>query len=69
LESAIKVHGLQLALSVWNVYEIGRAADRAQQDRRLAFLHSLDPIWMIERRPVQLHGFCAGIILDGCPAR
>jgi hypothetical protein len=53
LESAIKVHGLQLALSVWNVYEIGRAVDRAQRDRRLAFLHSLDPIWMIERRSVQ----------------
>lgn len=53
LEGVIKAHGLQLALSVWNVYEIGRAADRAQQDQRLAFLHSLNPIWMIERRAVQ----------------
>lgn len=53
LESAIKVHGLQLALSVWNVYEIGRATDRVQQDQRLAFLLSFNPIWMIERRAVQ----------------
>ena len=29
---------IRLALSVWNLYEIGAAADLAQREQRLAFL-------------------------------
>jgi hypothetical protein len=53
LEHAVESQKVRLALSVWNVYEIGRATDRAQLDKRLAFLDSLHPIWMIECRAVQ----------------
>jgi len=43
----------QLVLSVWNLYEIGQAGDRAQQDRRLAFLARQSPVWAVERCTLQ----------------
>lgn len=44
---------MRLALSLWNLFEIGAADDVAQQERRLSFLESLDPIWVVERRAIQ----------------
>ncbi len=43
----------KLALSVWNLIEIGAADDKDQRDRRLAFLLGLNPMWVVERRAVQ----------------
>jgi hypothetical protein len=43
----------QLALSLWNLFEIGSASDRAQQDQRLAFLAKFDPLWILERIAIQ----------------
>jgi len=42
-----------LALSLWNLVEIGCGTDRNQQDRRLAFLEQHDPLWIVERVVVQ----------------
>jgi hypothetical protein len=53
LRQAIISSGLRLTLSAWNLFEIGAASDRCQQDRRLAFLESLNPIWIIERVEIQ----------------
>ena len=44
---------VRLALSVWNLVEIGSATDRKQQDRRLAFLEQHHPLWIVERVAVQ----------------
>ena len=41
--------GTQLALSVWNLVEIGFATDKAQQRKRIAFLTELKPVWLYER--------------------
>lgn len=43
----------QLALSVWNLFEIGSASDRAQQDERLAFLMKAKPLWILERVQIE----------------
>jgi hypothetical protein len=43
----------QLALSLWNLFEIGSASDRAQQDQRLAFLAKFNPLWILERIAIQ----------------
>ncbi len=44
---------VRLALSLWNLVEIGCGTDRNQQDRRLAFLEQDDPLWIVERVVVQ----------------
>jgi hypothetical protein len=44
---------VRLALSLWNLIEIGMAADAAQRERRLDFLEGLNPIWVVERRAIQ----------------
>jgi hypothetical protein len=44
---------VRLALSVWNLVEIGLATDKAQQARRLAFLEKHNPVWIVERIPLQ----------------
>jgi len=44
---------IRLALSVWNLVEIGSAADEAQRERRLVFLEGLCPLWLVERRAIQ----------------
>ena len=40
-------------LSLWTLYEISRATDKAQQERRLAFLLGFNPLWIIERVAVE----------------
>ena len=45
----------QLVLSLWNLFEIGSASDKAQQDQRLAFLAKFHPIWALERVEIQRH--------------
>jgi hypothetical protein len=45
----------RLALSLWNLFEIGSASDKAQQDQRLAFLAKFNPIWILERVQIQRH--------------
>lgn len=51
---AVLVTGqVRLALSMWNLVEIGSATDRKQQDRRLAFLEQHHPLWVVERVAVQ----------------
>jgi len=42
-----------LTLSLWNLFEIGSASDRVQQDQRLAFLAKLKPLWILERVAIQ----------------
>jgi hypothetical protein len=44
---------LRLALSVWNLVEIGSATDETQRESRLAFLESLSPVWVVERLAIQ----------------
>jgi hypothetical protein len=45
---------LRLVLSVWNLFEIGSAADEQQRERRLTFLaHELCPLWVVERYAIQ----------------
>jgi hypothetical protein len=53
LEDTLQSGKLQLALSLWNLYEIGDATDRAQQDKRLAFLATFRPLWIVERVQIQ----------------
>jgi hypothetical protein len=43
----------QLVLSLWNLFEIGSASDRAQQDQRLALLTKFNPVWVLERVAIQ----------------
>lgn len=43
----------QLALSLWNLFEIGSASDKTQQGQRLAFLAKFDPLWVLERVDIQ----------------
>jgi hypothetical protein len=54
LRQAIKSGKLRLALSVWNLVEIGMAADGVQREQRLAFIvDELCPLWVVERRAIQ----------------
>lgn len=53
LEQALGTGKVRLVLSLWNLYEISRATDKAQQERRLAFLLGFDPLWIIERVAVE----------------
>ena len=46
---------VRLALSLWNLFEIGSASDKAQQDQRLAFLMKFSPLWLLERVQIQRH--------------
>jgi hypothetical protein len=43
----------RLALSLWNLFEIGSASDREQQDQRLAFLMRANPVWILERVQIE----------------
>jgi hypothetical protein len=43
----------QLVLSLWNLFEIGSASDKAQQAQRLAFLTKFNPLWILERIEIQ----------------
>src|SRR5215469_4327485 len=53
LSQAIGSGKIHLALSVWNLFEIGNANDQAQRKRRIAFLKGLAPLYIVERRPIQ----------------
>jgi hypothetical protein len=53
VEQAAASGDVQLALSLWNLFEIGAASDMVQQNKRLAFLEALNPLWLVERRAVQ----------------
>lgn len=55
LQVAAGGEDIQLALSVWNLVEIGFATDRNQQRRRLDFLTALKPWWLQERVQIQKH--------------
>ena len=53
LRQAIGSGKVRLALSVWNLYEIGAAADLAQRKQRIAFLSGLAPLYIVERLSIQ----------------
>ena len=53
LRLAIGSGKIRLALSVWNLYEIGAATDLAQRTQRLSFLSGLAPLYIVERRHIQ----------------
>src|ERR1700676_2413665 len=53
LERAMASGNLKLALSLWNLFEIGAADDKGQQNRRLRFLQGFNPTWGVERRAGQ----------------
>jgi hypothetical protein len=53
LRLAIGSGKIRLALSVWNLYEIGAATDLAQRSQRLSFLSGLAPLYIVERRHIQ----------------
>jgi hypothetical protein len=45
---------VRLALSVWNLVEIGAASDEAQREHRLTFFCEAQvPVWVVERRAIQ----------------
>jgi hypothetical protein len=46
IEDILSSGKLQLALSLWNLIEIGAATDKAQQERRLVFLEKFKPLWI-----------------------
>jgi hypothetical protein len=53
VQEVLDAKRLQLALSLWNLVEIGSATDLAQREKRLAFLERFDPLWIVERVVVQ----------------
>jgi hypothetical protein len=53
IEEILSSGKLRLVLSLWNLVEIGSAADTAQRERRLSFLEKFNPLWIVERVPVQ----------------
>jgi len=53
VRQAVSSGEVRIALSLWNLFEIGAASDQAQQEERLAFLESLNPLWLVERRGIQ----------------
>jgi hypothetical protein len=53
LEDVLSVGKAQLALSLWNLFEIGSASDKAQRAQHLAFLMKFNPLWILERVEIQ----------------
>jgi hypothetical protein len=53
IDAAVSSGDARLAVSVWNLIEIGGATDRKQQERRLEFLERNNPLWIVERVAVQ----------------
>lgn len=61
LEEVLNDGKVRLVLSLWNLFEIGSASDKAQQAQRLTFLEGFDPIWILERVDLQrleVRNFC-----------
>lgn len=53
IEEILATRKARLALSLWNLVEIGAATDKSQRERRLAFLEKFNPRWTVERVNVQ----------------
>ena len=53
MENVLTGGKAQLALSLWNLFEIGSASDTTQQEQRLAFLMKFNPLWILERVDIQ----------------
>ena len=53
VSDTLALPGFRLALSIWNLVEIGSATDDQQRERRLSFLERLNPLWVRERIQVQ----------------
>jgi hypothetical protein len=53
LKDVLAAGKVQLALSLWNLFEIGSASDKTQQAQRLAFLEQFSPLWILERLEIQ----------------
>jgi hypothetical protein len=49
LQDVLAAKKLRLALSLWNLVEIGSATDAVQREKRLRFLEQFDPLWIVER--------------------
>ena len=45
--------GYTAVVSDWNIVEISQASDRKQAKRRVRFLESLNPLWMINKVEIQ----------------
>ncbi|MBP2309972.1 hypothetical protein GBZ48_26240 [Azospirillum melinis] len=53
IRESVSAGTVRLALSMWNLVEIGRAGDCSQRIRRLSFLTENNPLWILERREIQ----------------
>jgi hypothetical protein len=53
MEAVLTGGKAQLALSLWNLFEIGSASDKTQQAQRLAFLEKFTPLWILERVEIE----------------
>jgi hypothetical protein len=53
IDAAVATGRVRLAVSLWNLVEIGGATDLKQRERRIVFLERNDPVWIIERVGVQ----------------
>jgi hypothetical protein len=53
VEDVLTAEKAELALSLWNLFEIGSASDKAQRAQRLAFLEKFNPLWILERVEIQ----------------
>ena len=49
LQDVLAAKKLRLALSLWNLVEIGSVTDAVQREKRLRFLEQFDPLWIVER--------------------
>jgi hypothetical protein len=53
IDAAVATGRVRLAVSLWNLVEIGSATDLKQRERRITFLERNDPLWIVERVGVQ----------------
>jgi len=53
VSDVLALPGFRLALSIWNLVEIGSATDEQQREQRLSFLEGFNPLWVRERVQVQ----------------
>ena len=53
IDAILSAGDCRLALSLWNLYEVGEATDPKQRERRLVFLERHNPLWIVERLGVQ----------------
>jgi hypothetical protein len=53
IDAAVATGRTRLALSPWNLVEIGSATDLKQREQRIAFLEQNNPLWIVERVGIQ----------------